>query len=136
LSSYSQTIGSKWVFSVKLCSDGSLYRYKACLVTLDNKQEYRIDYEETFAPVAKMTIVQTILTIIDSHSWQLYQMDVKNVFLYGDQQEEIYMKLPSGMTTSSPHDVYKLRRSVYRLKQMPRAWFEKFCSTLIDLSFT
>jgi hypothetical protein len=83
-----------------------------------------------------MTIVQTILTIIDSHSWQLYQMDVKNVFLYGDQQEEIYMKLPSGMTTSSPHDVYKLRRSVYRLKQMPRAWFEKFCSTLIDLSFT
>ena len=108
-------IGSKWVFSVKLCSDGSLDRYKARLVSLGNKQEY-VDYEETFAPVAKMTTVRTILAIAASQSWRLHQMDMKNVFLHGDLQEEIYMKLPSGMTISSPHDVYKLRRSLYGLK--------------------
>ena len=59
-------------------------------------------------------------------------MDVKNVF-HGDLQEEIYMKLPSGMTNSSPH---KLKRSLYGLKQAPWAWFEKFRSTILSFSFT
>jgi len=112
-------IGSKWVFSVKLCSDGSLDRHKAHFIALGNKHEYRVDYEETFAPVAKMTTVRTILAIAASQSWQLHQMDVKNAFLHGDLREAIYMKLPSGMTTSSPHDVCKLKRSLYRLKQAP-----------------
>ena len=67
---------------------------------------------------------------------RLHQMDVKNAFLHGDLQEEIYMKLPSGMTTSSPHDVCKLRRSLHGLKQVPRSWFEKFRSTLLSFNFT
>lgn len=83
-----------------------------------------------------MTTVRTILAIAASQSWQLHQMDVKNAFLHGDLQEEIYMKLPSGMTTSSSHDVCKLRRSLYGLKQAPRAWFEKFRSTILSFSFT
>jgi len=99
-------IGSKWVFSIKLLFNGSLDHYKARLVALGNKHECRVDYEETFAPVAKMTTVRTILAIVASKSWPLHQMDVKNVFLHGDLKEEIYMKLPSGMTTSSPNDVY------------------------------
>ncbi|XP_042956257.1 uncharacterized mitochondrial protein AtMg00810-like [Carya illinoinensis] len=101
-------IGSKWVFSVKLHFDGSLDRYKARLIALGNKQEYGVDYEETFALVAKMTTVRTILAIAASQSWQLHQMDVKNAFLHGDLQEEIYMKLPSSMTTSSSHDIFIL----------------------------
>ena len=123
-------------FSAKIRSDGSLDRYKACLVALSNKQEYGVDYEETFASIAKMTTVRTILAIAVSQSWRLHQIDVKNAFLHGDLQEEIYMKLPSGMTTSSPHDVCKLRRSLYGLKQAPCAWFEKFHSTLFSFSFT
>ncbi|RVW45850.1 Retrovirus-related Pol polyprotein from transposon RE1 [Vitis vinifera] len=129
-------IGNKWVFSVKLRFDGSLDWYKACLVDLGNKQEYGVDYEETFAFVAKMTMIRTILAIVASQSWQLHQMDVKNVFLHGDLQKEIYMKLPFGMTNSSPHDACKLKRSLYGLKQAPRAWFEKFCSTILSFSFT
>ncbi|RVW62014.1 Retrovirus-related Pol polyprotein from transposon TNT 1-94 [Vitis vinifera] len=70
---------------------------KARLAALGNKQEYGVDYEETFALVAKMTMVQTILAIAASQSWQLHQMNVKNAFLHGDLQEEIYMKLPSGL---------------------------------------
>ena len=123
-------------FSVKLRSDGSLDRYKARFVSLGNKQEYGIDYEETFSLVAKMTTVQTILAIAASQSWKLHQMDVKNAFLHGDLQEEIYMKLPSRTTTSSPHDVCKLKHSLYGLKQAPRAWFEKFRITLLFFSFT
>ena len=63
-------------------------------------------------------------------------MDVKNAFLHGDLQEEIYMKLPFGMTNSSPRDVCKLKRSLYGLKQAPRAWFEKVRSTILSFSFT
>ena len=129
-------LGVNGFFSVKLRSDGSLDRYKVHLVALGNKQEYGVDYEETFAPVAKMTMVRTILAIAASQSWRLHQMDVKNAFLHGDLQEEIYMKLPSGMTTFSPHDVCKLRCSLYGLKQAPHAWFEKFHSTLLSFSFT
>ena len=113
------------MFSIKLRSDGSLGRYKARLMVLGNKQEYGQDYDETFAPVAKMTTVRTILALAASQSWPLHQMDVKNAFLHGDL-EEVYMKLPSGMPTSSPNDVCKLKRSLYGLKQAPRAWFEKF----------
>jgi hypothetical protein len=121
---------------VKLKSDGSLDRYKARLVALGNKQEYGIDYEETFTPVAKMTTVRTIPAIAASKAWALHQMDVKNTFLHGDLMEEIYMKLPPGMSTTASDEVYKLRRFLYGLKQAPRAWFEKFHNTLLTFSFT
>ena len=97
-------IGSKWVYTVKLKSDGSLDRYKARLVALGNKQEYGLDYEETFSPVAKMTTVRTILAFVSSKSWPLHQMDVKNAFF----KEEIYMKLPTGMSMTASHEVCKL----------------------------
>ncbi|BBG97094.1 transposable element gene [Prunus dulcis] len=92
-------LGSKFVFSVKLRSDGSIDRYKARLVALGNKQEYGLDYDETFAPVAKMTTVRTIHALAASQSWPLHQMDVKNAFLHGDLKEEVYLKLPSGVPT-------------------------------------
>jgi len=118
---------------VKLKSDGSLDRYKARLVALGNKQEYGFDYEETFAPVAKMTTVRTTLAIA---AWPLYQIDVTNAFLPEDLKEEIYMKLPPGMYTTASDEVCKLKRSLYGLKQAPRAWFEKFRNTLLTFSFT
>jgi hypothetical protein len=102
-------IGSKWIFSLKLHSDRSLEWYKTRLIALGNKQQYGVDYKETFSLVTKMTMVRTILVIVASQSWQLHQINMKNAFLHGDLQEEIYMKLPSSMTTSSPHNVCKLR---------------------------
>ena len=126
-------IGCKWVYSIKLHSDGTLARYKARLVALGNRQEYGIDYDETFAPVAKMTTVRTILAIAASRSWPLYQMDVKNAFLHGDLKEEVHMRLPQGYDTTSKNEVARLRRSLYGLKQAPRAWFENFRSTLLKV---
>ena len=127
-------IGCKWVYSIKLRSDGTLDRYKARLVALGNRQEYGTDYEETFAPVAKMTTVRTILSIAASQGWSLHQMDVKNAFLHGDLKEDIYMTIPPGISSSSSQ-VCKLNRSLYGLKQAPRAWFEKFRTTLVQFSF-
>ncbi|RVX11444.1 Retrovirus-related Pol polyprotein from transposon RE1 [Vitis vinifera] len=83
-----------------------LDRYKAWLVALGNNQEYGVNYEETFAPMAKMTIVSTILALAASNDWPLHQMDVKNVFLHGDLKECIYMKPPPGLFPSPTSHVY------------------------------
>ncbi|KAJ6965457.1 hypothetical protein NC652_003361 [Populus alba x Populus x berolinensis] len=112
-------IGCKWVYSIKLCSDGTLNRYKAQLVALRNRQEYGVDYEETFAPVAKMTTVRTIIVIAASQGWPLHQMDVKNAFLHGYLKKDIYMAPPPGLVSSSKSVVCKLKRSLYGLKQAP-----------------
>ncbi|XP_049393432.1 uncharacterized mitochondrial protein AtMg00810-like [Solanum stenotomum] len=108
-------IGCKWVYSIQLHSDGTLDRYKARLVVLGNKQEYGVDYEETFAPVAKMTTVRTIIAIAASQNWPLHQMDVKNAFLHGDLKEDIYMKPPPGLF-SSPISDSKYESSLFLRK--------------------
>jgi len=110
--------------------NGSLNRYKARLVALGNKKENGIDYDETFALVAKMTTVITVLSIATSKGWSLHQIDVKNVFLDGELTKYIYMFPPEDIFYSSI-SVCKLNRSLYGLKQAPRAWYDKFCSTLL-----
>jgi len=90
-------IGCKWIYTIKLRADGSIDRHKACLVALRNRQEYGLDYEETFAPMAKMTTVRTVMAIAVSKGWSLHQMDVKNAFLHGDLKEEIFMSPPPGL---------------------------------------
>ena len=93
--------GSKWIYSIKLKFDGSLDRRKARLVAIGNRQEYGIDYDETFAPVAKMTTIRLLLAIADSKSWPLYQTDVKNAFLHRDLKEKVYMRIPQGVHSPS-----------------------------------
>ncbi|XP_050217411.1 uncharacterized mitochondrial protein AtMg00810-like [Mercurialis annua] len=83
-----------------------------------------------------MTTVRTILALAASQSWPLHQMDVTNAFLHGDLKEQVYIKLPFGMSTPSHNIICKLNRSLYVLKQAPRVWFEKFRSTLLGFSFT
>jgi hypothetical protein len=94
-----------------------------------------VDYEEKFAPVVKMTTVRTVLSIAASQGWSLHQMDIKNAFLHGDLKEDIYMTPPQSFFSSPSFAVCKLKRSLYGFKQAPRAWFEKFRSTLLRLSF-
>lgn len=128
-------VGCKWIYKIKTRSDGSVERYKARLVAKGFTQEYGIDYEETFAPVARISSVRALLAVAAARKWDLFQMDVKNVFLNGDLSEEVYMQPPPGLSVES-NKVCHLRRALYGLKQAPRAWFAKFSSTIFRLGYT
>jgi hypothetical protein len=127
-------VGYKWVYRIKTQSDGSMEQYKARLVAKGFSQDYGIDYEETFAHVARLTSVRSLLAVAAVRHWKLFQMDVKNAFLNGDLAEEVYMHPPPGYD-HPPHKVCYLPRALYGLKQAPRAWFAKFSCVVAQQSF-
>ena len=93
------------------------------------------DFNETFAPVAKMSSVRTFLSVAVTRGWELHQMNVNNAFLHDDLEEEVYMRLPLDFSSSSPAKVCKLRKSLYGLRQAPRQWFAKLSYTLTTYGF-
>jgi Reverse transcriptase (RNA-dependent DNA polymerase) len=112
-----KSVGCKWVYRIKYNSDDTIERYKARLVAKGYTQIYGLDYYEIFALVAKMNTVRILFSIAINHKWSLYQMDVKNVFLQGTLEEEVYMNLPPGhKQEGNPNLVCKLERSIYGLK--------------------
>ena len=128
-------IGYKWVYKIKTRADGSVECYKARLVAQEFTQEYGIDYEETFAPVACLTAFRSLLAVVAIRQWSLFQRDVTNAFLNGDLEEEVYLKPPQGFE-HPPQKVCRLRKALYGLKQSPRTWFSKFSSVMAQQGFT
>ncbi|GJZ29953.1 ribonuclease H-like domain-containing protein, partial [Tanacetum coccineum] len=121
------TVRSMWLFKHKFHVDGTLSRYKACLVADGSSQQLGVDFVKTFSPVVKLATVCTVFSLVVSRKWPIHQLDVKNAFLNGDLSETVYMHQPLGFVNNRyPHHVCLLHRSLYALKQAPRAWFQRF----------
>ena len=124
------------MFKNKHGEDGSVVRNKARLVAQGFSQVEGIDFEETFAPVARLEAIRILLAFAASKGFKLFQMDVKSAFLNGFIEEEVYVKQPPGFEHPKfPHRVYKLQKALYGLKQAPRAWYSRLRSFLLEKGF-
>jgi hypothetical protein len=129
-------IGTKWVFRNKLNEDGKVVRNKARLVCKGYAQVEGIDFEETFAPVARLEAIRMFLAFASFKNFKVYQMDVKSTFLNGDLEEEVYIEQPEGFLLSENEDyVCRLKKSLYGLKQAPRAWYSRLDKYLQQQGF-
>ncbi|OWM65682.1 hypothetical protein CDL15_Pgr017179 [Punica granatum] len=126
-------VGCRWVYTVKTSPNGRVDRLKACLVAKGYTQIPGLDYGDTFSPVAKVASVRLLLSLAAINHWSLHQLDIKNAFLHGDLEEKVYMEQPPGFVAQGEYfgKVCKLRKSLYGLKQSPRAWFGRFSSAVI-----
>ncbi|GJY16407.1 retrovirus-related pol polyprotein from transposon TNT 1-94 [Tanacetum coccineum] len=131
-----RAIDTKWVFKNKKDEIGIVIRNKARLVAQGYTQEERIDYDEIFAPVARIEAIRLFLAYASFKDFVVYQMDVKSVFLYGKFEEEVYVcQSPGFEDPDFPDKVYKVEKALYGLHQAPRAWYETLSTYLLDNGF-
>jgi hypothetical protein len=129
-------VGTKWVFRNKKDEHGLVTRNKGLLLAKGYAQVAGLDFEETFAPVARLESIRILLAYAAHHSFKLFQMDVKSAFLNGPIKEEVYVEQPPGFEDDRyPDHVYKLSKALYGLKHAPRAWYECLRDFLIANAF-
>jgi hypothetical protein len=121
-----KVIPCKWVFSIKTDQNGIPKRFKARLVAGGHKQTEGVDYNETYAPVSRLATLRTMLAVAARNGWKVHQLDIKNAFLNGKADTEVYMQQPPGFVDGVGH-VVKLQKCLYGLKQAPRVWYLTLC---------
>ena len=129
-------IGTKWIFKNKTNEEGVITRNKARLVAQGYTQIEGVDFDETFAPVARLESIRLLLGVACILKFKLYQMDVKSAFLNGYLNEEVYVEQPKGFVDPThPDHVYRLKKALYGLKQAPRAWYERLTEFLTQQGY-
>lgn len=132
-----EVIGLKWVYKTKYNEDGSIQKFKARLVAKGYAQQPGVDFNETFAPVARIETIRLVLALAAQLELKVYQLDVKSAFLNGELEEEVYVEQPQGYEVKGKEDkVYRLKKALYGLKQAPRAWNSKTDSYFLNHGFT
>ncbi|GJV05226.1 retrovirus-related pol polyprotein from transposon TNT 1-94 [Tanacetum coccineum] len=127
----------KWIYKVKLDELGGILKNKARLVARRYRQEEGIDFEESFAPVARLDSIQIFLAFVVHMNMIVYQMDVKTTFLNGILRKEVYVSQPDAFVdTDNPNHVYRLKKALYGLKQALRAWYDLLSSFLLSQEFS
>ncbi|GJT69951.1 retrovirus-related pol polyprotein from transposon TNT 1-94 [Tanacetum coccineum] len=126
----------KWLFKNKHDEENTVIQNKTRLVVRGYRQEEGIDFEESFAPVARMEAIRIFLAYVAHKSFTVFQMDVKTTFLHGTLKEDVYVCQPEGFIDADhPSHVYKLKKALYGLKQAPRAWYDELSTFLLHNHF-
>ncbi|MED6170397.1 hypothetical protein PIB30_116850 [Stylosanthes scabra] len=128
-------IGCKWVYKIKRLPDGTIDRYKACLVAKGYTQIEGVDFLETFSPVVKPSTIRIVLALASIKRWPLQQLDVNNTFLHSSLNEDVYMALPPGLVPTRSGQCCKLLKSLYGLRQSSRMWYEKLSLLLLSRGY-
>jgi hypothetical protein len=129
-------VTTKWLYKIKHAADGSIEKFKAWFVARGFSQKEGIDYEETFAPVARYTSIRATMAIVAKMGWKLHQTDIKTAFLNGVIEEEVYVEQPQGFEThDSQTHVCRLKKALYGLNQAPRTWYGRIDNFLMSLGF-
>ena len=129
-------IGTKWIFKNKSDEIGTVSRNNARLVAQGYTQVERLDFDETFAHVARLESIRLLLGVACILKFKLFQMDVKSAFLNGYLNEKVYVEQPKGFIDPSfPSHVYRLKKALYGLKQAPRAWYERLTQFLVNQGY-
>ncbi|WVZ84641.1 LOW QUALITY PROTEIN: hypothetical protein U9M48_031648 [Paspalum notatum var. saurae] len=129
-------ISLKWVYKIKRDERGEVVRHKVRLVARGFVQWEGVDFNEVFAPVARMESVRLLLALAATRGWNVHHMDVKSAFLNGDLKEEVYVKQPPGyVVNGQEHRVLRLRKALYGLRQASRAWNQKLDTVLKEMEF-
>ncbi|GJS28643.1 putative ribonuclease H-like domain-containing protein [Tanacetum coccineum] len=129
-------IKTKWILKNKRDARGIVVRNKARLVPQGHRQEEGIDYDEVFAPVARIKAIRLFLAFASYMGFMVYQMDVKSAFLYGEIDEEVYVTQPKGFEDPHfPKHVYKVVKALYGLHQAPRAWYARLSTFLLKHNY-
>ncbi|GJS57343.1 retrovirus-related pol polyprotein from transposon TNT 1-94 [Tanacetum coccineum] len=127
----------KWLWKNKRDEENTVIRNKARLVDKGYNQQEGIDFEESFAPVARLEAVRLFVAYAAHKSFLVYQMDVKTTFLNGPLKEEVYVNQPDGFVDPHhPDKVYRLKKALYGLKQAPRAWYDELSNFLVSKGFS
>ena len=130
-------MSTKWIFRNKTDEEGNVISKKARLLAQGYSQMEGIDYDETFAPIARMESIRILLALACHLKFKLYQMDVKTIFLNGLRKEDVYVAQSKGFI--DPHFldyVLYLKKALYGLKQVPRAWYDRLTQYLVSRGFT
>ncbi|GJW68843.1 putative ribonuclease H-like domain-containing protein [Tanacetum coccineum] len=129
-------IGTKWILKNKRDARGIVVRNKARLVAQGHRQEEGIDYDEVFAPVARIEAIRLFLAFASYMGFLVYQIDVKSAFLYGEIEEEVYVTQPKGFEDPYfPKHVYRVVKALYGLHQAPRAWYARLSAFLLQHNY-
>eukprot|EP00253_Pinus_taeda_P027409 PITA_27409 len=130
-------VTSKWIYDIKHLVDGNIDKYKARFVTRGFSQKEGIDYEETFAPIARYTTIRSLVSLAAIMGWNIHQMDVKTTFPNETIDEEVYIEQTQGFEINHREThVCRLKKALYGLKQAPRACYARMDAYLLRLGFT
>jgi hypothetical protein len=130
-----RVVGSCWVFALKRNTEKSISRFKARFVVQGFTQQLGVDFFETFAPTASLSLLRTLFALVELNQWEVNSFDVSTAYLHSPVDEEIYVRPPVELHPELKGKVLKLKKALYGIKQAPSCWWKFFSSVMGRLGF-